>query len=60
MPYRPDLIKRQYDIHRELVDALGSGDTDTICRAIYDHYMRPVKRVIAESGLPQEDYRFFR
>ena len=58
-PYRPDLVKRQYMLHREMLDAFASGSTDTICRAIYDHYMRPVKRVIAESGLSPEDYRFF-
>lgn len=58
-PYRPDLVNRQYALHREMLDAFASGDTETICRAIYDHYMRPVKRVIAESGLSPEDYRFF-
>lgn len=58
-PHKPDLVKRQYLIHREMLDAFTSGDTEIICRAIYDHYMRPVKRVIAESGLPPEDYRFF-
>lgn len=58
-PYKPDLVNRQYIIHREMLDAFTSGDTEIICRAIYDHYMRPVRRVIAESGLPPEDYRFF-
>lgn len=58
-PYRPDLVNRQYMLHREMLDAFASGDTETICSAIYDHYMRPVKRVIAESGLSPEDYRFF-
>lgn len=57
--YKQNLAKRQYAIHREMVDAFSSGDTDTICRAIYDHYMQPVKRVIVESGLLLEDYTFF-
>jgi len=57
--YKQNLAKRQYAIHRELMDAFCSGGTDAICRAIYDHYMQPVKRVIVEGGLPLEDYRFF-
>ena len=56
---KDNLAGRQYTIHRKLADAFRSGDEDTICRAIYDHYMKPVQALIRESELPDEDFKFF-
>lgn len=56
---KDNLAGRQYAIHRKLADAFRSGDEDTICRAIYDHYMKPVQALIRESELPDEDFKFF-
>ena len=57
--YKNSLSKRQYTIHRSLADICHTGDVDAICRAIYGHYMAPVKEVMREEGLPVDDYCFF-
>ena len=57
--YQAGLARRQFNIHSALVDALRGGDTAVIRRAIYDHYMFPVKSIFQDSGLPLENYKFF-
>jgi DNA-binding GntR family transcriptional regulator len=56
--YRATLADRQYIIHRNLVEVLRSGDTNAICKAIYQHYMLPLKKVISENGLSPDDFFF--
>ena len=48
----------QYDIHHKLFDALQTGDEQVICRAIYDHYMLPMKKTMQENG-SLGDFKFF-
>ena len=40
-----DLAKRQNVIHTELYHALASRDVDAACRAVYDHYMKPLEKI---------------
>lgn len=56
--YKATLAQRQYEIHRSLLNELRSGDQRQICRAIYRHYMIPVKKIIAESGRSTDDFFF--
>lgn len=49
----------QYTIHHKLFDACQSENEDVICRAIYDHYMLPMKQSILESSFSMEDFKFF-
>ena len=39
------LAERQNRIHTELFRVLESGDTEAACRAIYDHYMKPMEKM---------------
>ncbi len=57
--YQAGLAKRQCKIHSVLVDVLRGGDTTAIRRAIYDHYMFPVKSIFQDSGVSLENYKFF-
>lgn len=56
--YKSGLAKRQYIIHRGLVDIFHAGKAEDICRAVYEHYMSPVKQVMIEEGLPIGDFYF--
>lgn len=50
-----DLAKRQNVIHTELYNALASRDVDAACRAVYDHYMKPLEKIRdAEKSLAPE------
>lgn len=51
-----DTVKRQYQIHRELVDALKTGDTETICDAVHRHYMNSVRHFLKKEGLPEDTF----
>ena len=52
-PYHDDLAKRQNVIHTELFHVLAGRDTEAACRAVYDHYMKPLEKLkAADSGLP--------
>ena len=42
---KQSVIKRQYPIHKALVDVLKTRDVETICQAISDHYMLTIKRL---------------
>ena len=54
-PYHDDLSKRQNAIHTELFKALASRDTEAACRAVYDHYMKPLEKIrAAGEGLSLE------
>jgi DNA-binding GntR family transcriptional regulator len=57
--YQPTLAERQYKIHHDLIMVCRSGNHTDICQAIYSHYMQPIKKVIAESGLKLKDFYFF-
>lgn len=39
------LAERQNGIHTELFRVLESGDTEAACRALYDHYMKPMEKM---------------
>lgn len=56
--YKENLARRQYEIHRELAQQLRTGDRESICMAIYRHYMRPVKTLLEESGFPADAFHF--
>lgn len=45
-----EIEKRQYRIHKELVDACRTRDTETICKAISAHYNLTVTRVLKEGN----------
>lgn len=51
-----DTVKRQYKIHRELVDALETKDVETICDAIHRHYMNSVRHFMQQEGLPEDTF----
>lgn len=53
-----ELAEKQYRIHKALLDACRTGDTEAICWAIYRHYMRPVKRLLSECELSPRNVRF--
>ena len=40
-----NLARRQNVIHTELYNALASRDTEAACRAVYDHYMKPLEKL---------------
>ena len=42
---KQSVIRRQYPIHRELVDVCKTRDVEKICKAISDHYMLTVERL---------------
>lgn len=58
-PFKDTLVQRQYKIHRALVDACKKGDCDNLCRALYRHYMLPLRKLVPESErvflLPKEE-----
>ncbi|MCD8154434.1 MAG: GntR family transcriptional regulator [Clostridiales bacterium] len=61
--YREDLdrnyvVSRQYTIHKELVDACHTGNTDSICRVISEHYMKTIRHLLKEQGISEEEAGF--
>jgi len=46
--YHDNLAKRQNAIHTELFKALASRNTETACKAVYEHYMEPLEKIRAE------------
>mgnify|MGYP001046983111 CR=1 FL=1 len=44
-------IKRQYKIHRILIDACRTNDEDVICKAIYDHYMKSLEQFMKKEDI---------
>ena len=49
-PHQNDLAQRQIVIHTELYNVLARRDTEAACRAIYDHYMKPLEQLKAADG----------
>lgn len=45
------MIKRQYKIHRILIDACRTNDEDVICKAIYDHYMKSLEQFMKKEDI---------
>lgn len=45
---KDETLKRQYPIHKELVKACKTKDTEIICKAISDHYMLTINRLLEE------------
>ena len=52
------MIDRQYPIHKELVDVCRTGNTEDICRAISNHYMKTIRRRLKEQGMPEDHFKF--
>ena len=47
------LAERQNVIHTELFNVLARRDTEAACKAVYDHYMKPLEKLkAASSSLP--------
>lgn len=43
---KKETIKRQYPIHKELVDACATRDEEIICEAIRNHYTLTIRRLL--------------
>ena len=56
--YKEAVIERQYPIHKEVLDACKSRKKDDICRALSDHYMRTIRRLLKEQGKTEKDTKF--
>lgn len=52
------VIERQYPIHKEVLNACKSRKKDDICRALSDHYMRTIRRLLKEQGKTEKDTKF--
>lgn len=52
------VIERQYPIHKEVLDTCKSRKKDDICRALSDHYMRTIRRLLKEQGKTEKDTKF--
>lgn len=57
-PDSKSMIERQYPIHRELVEVCRTGNTQEICQALSDHYMKTIRRRLKEQGMPEERFKF--
>lgn len=54
-PYHDDLSTRQNVIHTELFKVLACRSTEAACKAVYDHYMKPLEKLkAAEEGCASE------
>lgn len=51
-------VERQYPIHKELYEVCRTGDCQEICRALLEHYMRTIRRQLAEKNLPEDSFKF--
>ncbi|MCD8197422.1 MAG: GntR family transcriptional regulator [Lachnospiraceae bacterium] len=52
------VVSRQYILHKELMDACRTGNTERICRAISEHYMKTIKHLLKEQGITGEEAGF--
>lgn len=52
------VAKRQYGIHKDLLDACRTGDCAAICRVLSEHYMRTIRRLIREQGVAEDEVPF--
>lgn len=55
---RKKAAERQHDIHERLLNIFKSGDEETICNAISEHYMKTVKRLMKEKSMSDEDFKY--
>ena len=49
--------EHQYANHRRLMDFLLTKDTEIICRAIFDHYMLPMKKTMEKRGSLPDNFQ---
>ena len=54
-----EIAKRQYSIHKELLEACKTSKAEVICRAISHHYMDSVARFIEKEGIKEEEFCFW-
>lgn len=52
------VIKQQYPIHKELLEACKSRKKEEICRVLSDHYMGTIHRLLKEQGMTEADTKF--
>ena len=55
---RKDIVKRQYSVHKVIVDVCRTGDVEKICEALNQHYMSTVKRLMEEQNISDSRFRF--
>lgn len=55
-----EIAKRQYSIHKKLLDACKTSDAEVICRAISHHYMASVARFTEKEGIKEEQFCFWK
>lgn len=55
---RTAAIKRQYPIHKTVLDAYLTGDAKKISKTLLDHYMLTIKRRLAEKGSALEKFHY--
>ncbi|MFI3172692.1 MAG: GntR family transcriptional regulator [Eubacteriales bacterium] len=48
------VVKRQYAIHKPLLDVYKTGDCEKICEAIYEHYHGTIEEMASEEGKENE------
>ncbi len=53
-----EIAKRQYSIHKELLDVCKRSETEEICKAISHHYMASVVRYMEKEGIKEEQLYF--
>ncbi len=53
-----EIAKRQYPIHKELLEACKTSEAEVICRAISHHYMDLVARYMEKEGIKEEPFGF--
>lgn len=51
-------VKRQYAIHKKLIDVCRTGDTQVMCEAMMDHYMSTIHRRLRELGQSEESFPY--
>lgn len=47
-PHYPSLAKRQYPLHRQLLDILAARDPERACTALMEHYMQPLEAIMPD------------
>ena len=52
------VVRRQYRVHKEIVDACRTGDSQKICKVVSDHYMRTITRLMKEQGVAEDEVPF--
>ena len=52
------LIKRQYAVHKEIVDIYETRDCQAICNKIYSHYSRSIKKILKDNNVTEQDFPF--